>query len=454
MIFARTHLRARRLALGTQSICFPPPRSYASGREHENAPKHREAQKSKPLNPRVANSSSTFASDMPKVGVHNPPPEMISAVDPEYIPQDAGVRGSTNEASPDLGVGEMEGAQFKIEPLRRTGEDANTMRARLQYQSRKRGILETDLLMSTFAALYLGKMSRAQLEQYDRFLDENDWDIYYWATQEPAPTSLETAEGAVDSPSTLPSRPRNPDEWAQTVGAFKPAYRPVPPRWQGSEILSLLRQHVANSTATGVGSRYVFPDPTSLTPSHLLTLLPTTPPSPSLAIGTTPLLPPTPTSLRPNPHFLSLLHAVIRTHAHADPDLISAAQALASSAGSTLGAHRAPRHGPPHSAVAASGGGGGGGASNQGGAGGGGVGGWIHVSDSRAPVDFGRIAWPEDIFGSVEVDRQGAVREGTYQPCGTYRLVTRDGILGLSPFLRGMLVKRLEREEAALRAAM
>jgi hypothetical protein len=30
-----------------------------------------------------------------------------------------------------MGVGEMEGAKFKIEPLRRTGEDANTMRARL-----------------------------------------------------------------------------------------------------------------------------------------------------------------------------------------------------------------------------------------------------------------------------------------------------------------------------------
>jgi hypothetical protein len=32
---------------------------------------------------------------------------------------------------PDLGVGEMEGASFKVEPLRRTGEDSTTMRARL-----------------------------------------------------------------------------------------------------------------------------------------------------------------------------------------------------------------------------------------------------------------------------------------------------------------------------------
>lgn len=31
----------------------------------------------------------------------------------------------------DLEVGELQGAKFKIEPLRRTGEDATTMRARL-----------------------------------------------------------------------------------------------------------------------------------------------------------------------------------------------------------------------------------------------------------------------------------------------------------------------------------
>ena len=30
-----------------------------------------------------------------------------------------------------MGVGELEGAKFRIEPLRRTGEDAETMRARL-----------------------------------------------------------------------------------------------------------------------------------------------------------------------------------------------------------------------------------------------------------------------------------------------------------------------------------
>ncbi len=40
--------------------------------------------------------------------------------------------GAREEApSGELGVGELQGAKFKIEPLRRTGEDERTMRARL-----------------------------------------------------------------------------------------------------------------------------------------------------------------------------------------------------------------------------------------------------------------------------------------------------------------------------------
>lgn len=53
-----------------------------------------------------------------------------------------------------------------------------------------------------------------------------------------------------------------------------------------------------------------------------------------------------------------------------------------------------------------------GGASHQAGTGGANRGGWIHVSDERNPPDYGRIAWPEDIFGSVEVDGNGQFAEG------------------------------------------
>ncbi|KAK3086929.1 Succinate dehydrogenase assembly factor 2 mitochondrial, partial [Teratosphaeriaceae sp. CCFEE 6253] len=78
-------------------------------------------------------------------------------------------------------------------------------------------------------------MSSKQLQQYDLFLDENDWDIYYWATQEPTPTSMAYAEGAgpsyaapeaqgKDSPSMPEKSPKDghhvrepaKGEWAQT----------------------------------------------------------------------------------------------------------------------------------------------------------------------------------------------------------------------------------------------
>ena len=93
-------------------------------------------------------------------------------------------------------------------------------------------------------------MSHQQLLQYDIFMDENDWDIYYWATQE-APDTVSTGQdkGALTD---TPARPQVTGEWAQTVGTFKPAYRPVPSRWNKSEILAMLRDHVVARSAGGV----------------------------------------------------------------------------------------------------------------------------------------------------------------------------------------------------------
>ncbi|KAG4426491.1 hypothetical protein IFR04_000373 [Cadophora malorum] len=243
---------------------------------HEGTEEHRKIQSEKPLNPHMTNTNSTIANDMPSVGAQKAPPELISSIAPDFVPKDSvsenteRMTGGTQSGEPEggpnaeMGVGEMEGAKFKVEPLRRTGEDANTMRARLLYQCRKRGTLESDLLMSTFAEAHLREMTPAQMAQLDIFLDENDWDIYYWATQEPTPTSQETAEGAGAGPqgATLnaagkeketksPVAPKS-GEWAQTVGTFKPAYRPVPARWKNSEILAMLRRHVISRSAGGI----------------------------------------------------------------------------------------------------------------------------------------------------------------------------------------------------------
>jgi len=154
----------------------------------------------------------------------------------------------------ELGVGEFEGIKFRVEPLRRVGEDERTMRARLLYQSRKRGTLESDLLMSTFANEHLPHMTKAQMQQYDLFLDENDWDIYYWATQEEAPSnSAPTQAPPADTKGAedVRTQPPRAGEWANTVGTFKAQYRPVPARWQDSEILEMLRAHVRSRRADG-----------------------------------------------------------------------------------------------------------------------------------------------------------------------------------------------------------
>ncbi|ORZ02756.1 DUF339-domain-containing protein [Syncephalastrum racemosum] len=93
-----------------------------------------------------------------------------------------------------------------LPPIPRPNEPLEKKRARLVYQSRKRGILETDLLLSTFSKENLQSFDLAQLEEYDKLLDEPDWDIFYWATDK----------------------------------------KTVPDRWQNSPVLAMIRQHAKN----------------------------------------------------------------------------------------------------------------------------------------------------------------------------------------------------------------
>jgi len=149
--------------------------SNVNHRANDTVDAHREAQTSKPLNPHMTNTNSTIANAFPSVGTDKPPPEFLSSVDGDFAPADSvpentermtggtqrqdsgdmqsggaqsqqgpaggGSRGGRSgggvgadaNANPnaELGVGEIEGGSFRVEPLRRSGEDANTMRARL-----------------------------------------------------------------------------------------------------------------------------------------------------------------------------------------------------------------------------------------------------------------------------------------------------------------------------------
>merc|ERR1711915_917599 len=73
-------------------------------------------------------------------------------------------------------------------------EPLEEKRSRLIYQSRKRGMLENGLLLGSFAKRYIATMDQEQLTLYDRLINlpSNDWEIYYWATEnKPTPEEFD-----------------------------------------------------------------------------------------------------------------------------------------------------------------------------------------------------------------------------------------------------------------------
>ena len=61
-------------------------------------------------------------------------------------------------------------------------EPLATRRARLRMMCRKRGILEMDLILSTWVHPRLDGWGEAELGEVDALLCENDWDLFYWST--------------------------------------------------------------------------------------------------------------------------------------------------------------------------------------------------------------------------------------------------------------------------------
>uniref|UniRef100_A0A0N5AQ92 Succinate dehydrogenase assembly factor 2, mitochondrial n=1 Tax=Syphacia muris TaxID=451379 RepID=A0A0N5AQ92_9BILA len=67
--------------------------------------------------------------------------------------------------------------------------DTKTLRARLLYQSKKRGILENDILIGDFADEFLGSMSHDELVDYDKLIngEHMEWDLYYYMSGKKQP---------------------------------------------------------------------------------------------------------------------------------------------------------------------------------------------------------------------------------------------------------------------------
>ncbi|CAG8550409.1 11298_t:CDS:2 [Acaulospora morrowiae] len=68
--------------------------------------------------------------------------------------------------------------------------------------------------------------------------------------------------------------------------------------------------------------------------------------------------------------------------------------------------------------------------------------GWLNIADARDPPPWGRIPFPEDIFGVVQV-RNGKIVPGTYQSMPTHRILTSKGLFILSDPLHRKLLEKL-----------
>ena len=68
-----------------------------------------------------------------------------------------------------------------------TPEPRETRLRRMKMRSIRRGIKEMDLLMGAFAETRLAALSEADLDLYDRLLEENDHDLYAWVAGRAAP---------------------------------------------------------------------------------------------------------------------------------------------------------------------------------------------------------------------------------------------------------------------------
>lgn len=127
-----------------------------------------------------------------------------------------------------------------ILPIRRANETHEQKLKRLIYKSRKRGILEMDIILSGFAAEYLHKLPKKEVEKYDLLLDELDWNVYRWITDDKADASKVT-----NTP--------NGQEAVGTGGGVD-----VPEHWSKEPIVALLKEYVSRGNGLKVPEIYEY----------------------------------------------------------------------------------------------------------------------------------------------------------------------------------------------------
>lgn len=66
-------------------------------------------------------------------------------------------------------------------------ETRETRLKRLRLRSWRRGIREMDLILGPFADTALAGLTDAELDAYERLMEEPDWDLYAWVVGQAAP---------------------------------------------------------------------------------------------------------------------------------------------------------------------------------------------------------------------------------------------------------------------------
>jgi len=75
-----------------------------------------------------------------------------------------------------------------------SSDGLDARRRRLLFRSRHRGIREMDLVLGPFADAQLARLSDAELDEYERWLDVPDQQIFAWVNgSETAPAEFNTA---------------------------------------------------------------------------------------------------------------------------------------------------------------------------------------------------------------------------------------------------------------------
>jgi hypothetical protein len=115
-------MSSSRVLIRSSRVLFPSSRPFSTYTPRVKEIHPEPQNEFKPLNPKRAFSS------------HMPLQQKFESNSQAKIPgQPKGMQGEAQDG--ELGVGELEGATFRVEPLRRTGEDESTMRARLLCKS-------------------------------------------------------------------------------------------------------------------------------------------------------------------------------------------------------------------------------------------------------------------------------------------------------------------------------